>query len=350
MALPAHLQAYVDAIAASGLTIYDAIEIGDPHLWIPVTELQSILDHSLKGISVEGLALKTRSKLLSQEICKALGYPVPKSFTKTKPRFLGLDFDKYAQKANNLQIWNDEVSPTRRYVVIRISDGDTVSKVRVVSGSVLGYLDTTGKLTQKYQAKLDPGTAASELISSSDTENLSPLVSGTGATELARDTPIAIPNSERLLAVDEVYNRLRSLLGRRFPDPGSDQERIRGGELHRLACEALGYSGYADDGQFPDIRHQLTEVKLQTSPTIDLGLVTPDSESPLDMARMNGRRIRHCDVRYAMFHGQIVGGQVLLERLYVTTGQDFFGRFPKFGGRGLNKKMQISLPANFFSH
>ena len=43
----------------------------------------------------------------------------------------------------------------------------------------------------------------------------------------------------------------------------------------------LGYSRYEDKGQFPDIRHQLLEVKLQTSPTIDLGLVLPSStENP----------------------------------------------------------------------
>ena len=49
-------------------------------------------------------------------------------------------------------------------------------------------------------------------------------------------------------------------------------------KLHSLACSALGYSNYKDDGKFPDIKHQLIEVKLQTSPTIDLGLFLPTNE------------------------------------------------------------------------
>ena len=138
------------------------------------------------------------------------------------------------------------------------------------------------------------------------------------------------------------------MLGARFDDAGVDQERNRGAILHRMACEELGYETYSDHGQFPDIRHQLVEIKLQTSPTIDLGLVTPDSESPLDIPKIAGHQIRHCDVRYVIFYGSIENGEVALEKLFVTTGQDFFGRFPKFGGKELNKKIQIPLPSDFF--
>ncbi|ANO50440.1 restriction endonuclease [Woeseia oceani] len=348
MELPDRLQQYVDAISASGLTLYDPIEIGDPDLWIPSAELEQILDLSLAGYSVAGLPLRTRSKVVNQEICKALGYPVPKSFTKTNPRFPGQDFDKYTQKANNLQIWNEEISPTRRYAVIRIGPDDVISKVKVVSGDVLAFLDTTGTLTQKYQARLNPGADAAELVSEQDTENVTALLHTNAQADLSESSPVALPSDETFLPVAEVHRRLLGLLGSTFPDPGSDQERNRGGDLHRLACLALGYPGYADNGQFPDIRNQLTEVKLQTSPTIDLGLVTPDSTSPLDMPKIKGRQLRHCDVRYAMFHGSITDGVVHLERLYVTTGADFFGRFPQFGGKVLNKKIQIPLPSDFF--
>ena len=79
----------------------------------------------------------------------------------------------------------------------------------------------------------------------------------------------------------------------RFVNAGFDQERNRGAALHALVCKALGYAGYQDDGQFPDVRHQLLEVKLQTSPTIDLGLVRPDSTEPLDVPQIAGNIIRH---------------------------------------------------------
>ena len=103
-----------------------------------------------------------------------------------------------------------------------------------------------------------------------------------------------------------------------------------------------------DDGQFPDVRNQLLEVKLQTSSTIDLGLVRPDSAEPLDVPMMNGRLVRHCDVRYAVFCGRTSGARIELTHLFLTTGEAFFTRFPQFRGKVLNAKIQIPLPANFF--
>ena len=100
---------YVEAIAASGLTIYDAIEIGDPALWIPTPELEGLLDRALAGISLAGLPLRTRSKVTKEYICQALGYPVPASFKKTQPRFIGQLIDTYGQKSNKLQFWNEEL-------------------------------------------------------------------------------------------------------------------------------------------------------------------------------------------------------------------------------------------------
>jgi len=75
---------YVGAIKASGLTIYDPVEIGDPALWIPTPELEVLLDTALVGISLAGLPLRTRSKVTKEHVCKALGYPVPTSFAKTQ--------------------------------------------------------------------------------------------------------------------------------------------------------------------------------------------------------------------------------------------------------------------------
>ena len=140
---------YPGTIAASGLTIYDAVEVGDPDLWVPTPELESLLDQRLRGISLAGLALRTRSKVVKEAVCRALGYPVPQSFKKTQPRFVGQMFDTYAQKSNNLQVWNEELSPTRRYVILRVSDDDEITRVKVVNGEELAQLDTTGTLTQK---------------------------------------------------------------------------------------------------------------------------------------------------------------------------------------------------------
>jgi hypothetical protein len=92
---------YPKRIRASGLTIYDPIVIGSK-LWVPSPELQTILNRALRGLNLTGLPLRTRSKRVKERVAKALGYPVPKTFLKTQPRFLGQCFDTYVQKSNNL--------------------------------------------------------------------------------------------------------------------------------------------------------------------------------------------------------------------------------------------------------
>ena len=338
---------YVESIRQSGLTIYDPIEIGDPELWIPTRELEALLNAELAGISLAGLPLRTRSKVVKEHVCRALGYPVPPGFKKTQPRFPGQFFDTYVQKSNNLQVWNEELASTRRYVIIRVNGNDVIARVKVVTGDSLALLDTTGTLTQKYQARLIPGEAQAELIADKDTEILRPFVQvGVNLGSIA--SPVNHPAAGQLLPIGEIFERLQALVGERFADIGYDQERNRGAALHRLVCQHLGYADYRDDGQFPDVRHQLLEVKLQTSPTIDLGLVCPDSAEALDVPKIEGRQIRHCDVRYTLFYAETDGETVTLTHLFLTTGEKFFSRFPQFQGKVLNKKLQIPLSADFF--
>lgn len=344
---------YRNFIQSSGKTIYDSIEIGDAGLWIPTLHLEILLNEGLRGKvlqDVKGRTLpnRTRSKVIKMYACKALGYPVPKSFKKTQPRFVGQQFDTYAQKSMNLQIWNEELSPTRRYAIIQVSEDDVVLKVRVVNGQKLALLDTTGTITTKYQAQLETRADTYELVSPKDTAPILLHVCSEIAFYISA-CPINEPESGNLLPISEIFKRLSSLVGQSFADPGMDQERNRGAALHSLVCTCLGYSRYEDKGQFPDIRNQLLEVKLQTSPTIDLGLVLPSSEDHLDIRQLGNHHPRHCDTRYAIFYANTDGITVTLTHLFVTTGADFFNRFRRFEGKTINGKIQIPLPRNFFA-
>jgi len=172
-------------------------------------------------------------------------------------------FDTYVQKSNNLQVWNEELSVTRRYVLVRVSNADVIARVKVVTGGTLALLDTTGTLTKKYQAQCIAGNFPTELIAGSDTNRLNSFVSHT-VNLRGKVEPTDHPEQGELLPIEVLFERLAPLIGRSFLDAGFDQERNRGAALHRLVCEALGYDSYLDDGQFPDVRHQLLEVKLQT--------------------------------------------------------------------------------------
>ncbi|MFM6051932.1 MAG: hypothetical protein ACKPA7_09875, partial [Sphaerospermopsis kisseleviana] len=191
------------------------------------------------------------------------------------------------------------------------------------------------------------GQVDAELVTNQDSNLLLPFLNTNFDLRLIT-SPINYPKMGEILPISEIFNRLVPLIGQSIVDIGYDQERNRGAILHRLICQQLGYQNYQDDGRFPDIRHQLLEVKLQTSPTIDLGLVCPDSNNPLDVPKIGDCQIRHCDVRYGIFYAVRNGDNLTITNFYLTTGERFFSRFPQFQGKVLNKKLQIPLPTNFF--
>lgn len=339
---------YRRAIAQSGYDIYHPITVGHPEYWIPTPVLQALLHKHLNGMSLTGLALRTRSKIVKSAVCDALGYPTPESFKKSRPRFPGQQLDIYTQKSLNLQVWNEDISPTRRYAIIQALEDDTIGVTKVVNGQQLALLDRTGTITTKYQASIELSPESHELVAPQDTLLLLPHLNPEFAPH-SLASPVDEPRSGDLLPISTIFERLADLVGQTFADPGIDQERNRGAALHAMVCNALGYSCHKDTGQFPDIRHQLLEIKLQTSRTIDLGLVEPCSLEYMDVQHLGSTQVRHCDTRYALFYAVTDGANVTLTHLFLTTGEKFFTRFRKFGGKTTNGKIQIPLPRTFFT-
>ena len=113
-----------------------------------------------------------------------------------------------------------------------------------------------------------------------------------------------------------------------------------------MICEHLGYSKYEDDGSYPDLVNQLLEIKLQTSPTIDLGLHSP--EDGADVVVASGTTFKSEDIRYVVFEGEVSHDKILLKYLYMVNGKDFPEAFPLFKGKGTNAKLQLPLPNDFF--
>ena len=334
---------YVEAIRLSGHSIYDRIEESNPDLWLPTQVLEYLLQSSMAGLSLAGLPLRTRSKVVKQHVCRALGYPVPNRFRKTSPRFPGQNFDVYVQKSDNLQIWNNQISMNRRYVIIRVNEDDIVTRIWVITGDRLSPLDTSGTLTIKHQARFHPSGSSAELATALDTALLEPITTSGVEIDIFM-SPTDFPRVGQLMPIKDIYNKLVPLVGTTFPDAGHDQERNRAASLVRLVCEKLGYLHYRDSGQFPDITHQLLEIKLQTSSTIDLGMIRPDDEERLvQIPELSEQHVRGCDVRYALFYGSIDDELVTISHLVLTTGAKFFDRFPQFQGKIVNQKLQIHL-------
>ncbi len=334
---------YPRNIAESGLNIYHVIDQTNPYLYIPMEALEDILADSLIGLSLEGYALRTRSKIVKSEICRALGYPIPRSFKKTKPRFPGQNFDVYTQKSLNVQIWNEEVDTTRRYVFLRVNENDIITSVKVIAGDELVRYDHTGTLTRKYQATMT--SYGEDICSRKDSATVENWIVD-AKESLQRVNPNHFPQRNQLLKIQEIYRRLQPMVGLTIDYLDAVQERNRGAELHAMICEHLGYSIYEDDGTYPDIANQLLEIKLQTSPTIDLGLHSPEDGDAV--VTIGNTTFCSEDIRYAIFDGEVKGNRVLLKNLYLVTGEDFTNHFPLFRGGGTNAKIQLPLPYDFF--
>ena len=337
---------YQKNITESGLTIYEIIDPSNEMLYIPTEYLQTIIKEAMVGLSLQGLPLRTRSKVVKQRICECLGYPIPNSFKKTQPRFYGQNFDVYTQKSLNVQIWNEEITPDRRYVFLEVNEDDIVTNVRVIIGDELAYYDNTGKLTTKYQATMHHFDR-SYLFATVDTDNLMDVICNF-ETDLKQFNPNDYPTSESLLPISELFNRLIALEGKEFNYISATQERNRGAVIHGAVCKALGYSVYEDDGRYPDLRNQLLEIKLQTSPTIDLGLHSP--EDGCCVLKCYGKSFFSEDVRYAVFDGIVNQdfGTVIIDKVYITNGFHFTNSFPLFQGKKQNAKIQLPLPSDFF--
>lgn len=338
------MDSYILAIKKSKFSIYDSIQRGDK-LWIPDKILQAMLQKILLGKSLKGMPPRSRSKFVKEAICLALGYPVPISFQKTQPRFPGQNFDTYIQKSHNLQIWNEEIAPERRYVIIQVLN-DKIAKVRVLNGLELSQYDKTGTLTIKHQATFIPNGNLAEILSS-DTKNIKSILKK-GAIVTTSISPVDLPAQKSLLSIEEIFLKLSPIIGLKLKHSGFDQDRNRGAELHKIVCKYLGYTDYHDNGQFPDVLNQLLEVKLQTSPTIDLGRICPDSKLSFRDFSINKRKIKHCDIRYALFYGVKKGNKIVITHFSLTSGERFFDRFAQFLGKTVNKKIQLPLPKNFF--
>ncbi|MEU0882029.1 hypothetical protein ABZ345_25730 [Lentzea sp. NPDC005914] len=332
-------------IAASGASIYDAFD-RESDLYYDNQTLEDRLEDALIGLQWN-LPNKSRSKRGKQAVAETLGYPVPRSFRRTQPCFPNQNLDLFLQQNRNLQIWNQPVDPERRYAIVQLDPANVVTAVRVVTGEAVALWDKTGTLTSKFQAERFEGRAGSKLVSDLDTppfrEALLP--DETTKIDISGLSPASQPRRGAVLSISEVHSRLLALVGVTFDDPGITNERGRGVVLQKLVTEVLGVGPYGDKGQFPDILNQALEVKLQLSRTIDLGLVTPDSDH---LAEDVGSGLRHCDVRYAVFFGSRNGSVVTINAVVTTTGADFFTEFRRFGGLIKNYKLQIPLPSGLF--
>lgn len=224
---------------------------------------------------------------------------VPKR--KGVPRLLREFVDTYlvtSGESYNLQVWNR--NPAAPAVQVEYADGSTLkaNEVRLVlvrvdpkSHVVRCVAVLTPEYIENRFGKFGKPTVKEQLIVSQrarenvyamrppvlfhpDEDSVRGLVAE--SVVLSRTTiqdPATPGNVLSLTAMHPVI--VNALLGRRI-EPRATKN--CGQELESIVANALGLSVHESDllvGGFPDIRSQALEVKLQDSPTIDLGRYSP---------------------------------------------------------------------------
>jgi hypothetical protein len=356
----------------------------EPNLLYTPEELMSLCQPLVGRKIPAGLGNVQKGHWAKKQLVALLGYRQPaglrtKQAKKSKPKFHHQLLDIFVQARRNLQPWNYipyadldvpgewnvSTPPTRfcdcRYIIVHHKKTGEITHITIHSGSDLAPWDKTGTKTVKWQAnasstlrkrikgevacsKEDPLFALSayptpsepvadrtKKIHDADTNLLSPLVK-------------KAPDPALLLRVAEIADRLKSCIGLKTVNPGVGQERVVGQQMEKRIVEALGYRHFkqTDSGGYPDLLHQLLEVKFQVRGTIDLGRNLPDDPQKIKAAWNKGG-VANEHVRYVVClvdAPDAVSFQI--ESIVVCSGKDFEEHFVLC--QGTNDKVQLVIP------
>ena len=330
------------------------------------------------------LSTVQKSQWVKFRIIELLGYQRPtglriKQARQYKPKFIHQLLDIFVQSSHNLQVWNyvpyaDTVIPGEwneeseyryryqdcRYLLVIHNSEGVILKTALVSGEQLAEWDTTGTQTIKWQASARR-SYRNEISSQVIVSPVEPLQSKfTGYMQQSLETKYQYilqedqnpqsplikehPDPSYLFTHNEIAQVLSTLVGRKFDNPGTGQERVIAHALEKEIIKALGYQhGHqTDTGDYPDLLHQLIEIKFQLSGTIDLGKHLPTEQSSIE-ASWNKWDITSRAIRYVVvFVEQDEQSNFIVDSIVITSGEEFNEYFSIC--EGTNFKIQISIP------
>lgn len=338
--------------------------------------LNQVIPHNLSNVQ--------KSQWVKLQIIELLGYQRPtglriKQAKQSKPKFIHQLLDVFVQSSRNLQVWNyvpyaDIIIPSEwnverefsyrykdcRYLLVFHSPEGVILKTTLVDGNKLAEWDTTGTRTIKWQAsaKRSYRNEISSQIIVSPIEALHGKINAYMQQPLAEKSRLIVQESQdpesplikqpptptSFLTNNEIAQALKTLLGAEFANLGTGQERSMGQTLEKEIIKALGYQSYqqTDTGDYPDLLHQLIEVKFQFRDTIDLGKHLPIDSSPIE-ASWNKWKITPQEIRYIVaLMEQNAHGNFIVDSIVITSGEKFNEYFSI--SEGTNFKVQISVP------
>ena len=318
------------------------------------------------GSNVRKLVARTFAKFPLSEPCPQSSHSIVPPKGKGVPRILLEYVDTYIVTTGdtyNLQVWNrnpasdsiqveynsGETLSSRdvRFVFLRVNpQAQTISSILVLTPDYIeSKFGRFGKPTIKHQIIIPPTVRDKALdqtppgIFCSDTSALSQHVTGKYAipTSPIGDKPI----------LDQLFSLklLREMLVDGLIGEPLDQmaTKNRGQALERLVACLLGYK-ISDaellEGNFPDIPNQALEVKVQDSPTVDLGKFSPQFKECVPSCPS----LTTLDVRFLIALTDAETG--IVQGIILCPGEKLGEHFSYVSDTSF--KCQRSIPMSFF--
>lgn len=252
------------------------------------------------GANLRTLIFNTLIKNKKYSLLEEKEYEILTEKGKGLPRILPEFLDTYIitnNKDYNMQVWNripDSNMPlikyknsgqiltckNIRYLMVKIDNNRIVEILLLTPDYITNNFGKFGVPTIKHQL----------IINQSKRDEI-----------LSQNPPILFKNNERIkfnpinevkimsidsihdkpiigkiIRIEDIYNIVKNeIIGIELK---SDSTKIKGQELERIVSEKIGYKILESDllvGGYPDLPSQLLEVKVQESPTVDLGKYSP---------------------------------------------------------------------------
>lgn len=316
------------------------------------------------GSKMRKLIGDTLTKRYSLPAAALEEYTIVPERKKGVPRLLQFCLDSYiitTESSYNLQVWNRIPNSTAvlvqyhngqsieardiRYVLVKVNEQQLITTILIMTPQYIEErFGKFGVPTIKHQLMIRPDKRKQILalqppiLSGEDTENLAKMT--TNKSFEIKDGIKHEPSPGKLYSLpyirDTVASRLIGL------EVDNEQTKNKGQTLERRVANLLGYKipeSELLEGGYPDIRNQLLEVKLQDSPTIDLGRYTPQNPES-GFCKM---AVTTPDVRYliALSDGTRINGVALL------SGAELHNHFSYV--RSASFKCQRSIPIDFIN-
>ncbi len=319
------------------------------------------------GSNVRKLIASTLEKFDLPEQVKENSYEIVPPKGKGIPKITREFIDTYivtSGSSYNLQVWNR--LPASNSLLVKYDSGESLkcSDVRLVfvkidleKNLIASIIILSPSYIESHFGKFGKPTIKHQLLISSKIrknifESFDKILSFPDSQKLTDDVTHDYiqpksgmadePDLKKLFSIPLLKKMVaEKLIGRKLDAAATKN---RGQALERMVLELLSYIVKEGDllhGGFPDIRNQLLEVKVQDSPTVDLGKFSPEKEE-LVFEKQN---LTTFDTRYLIAlanpHTEIIEGIIL------TPGEKLGDIFSYVSSQSY--KCQRAIPMSFFA-